>query len=232
MQLRVLSFLRVRGERAGGVARSIITRCWATEMVGDAAEGDDPEPVVPGVAVMGFHYEVRELTRMGVLLAVIVWCPPGERRSSASRLCPSGCRCCARLWTPICAARTDPESDRRMAAVTPGQRESHRRREASFLLMITGRPPPTSLSSFRTVSHLPSLRWPCYKSPGHSCGLRQPAVAGTSHPGVAAGDRADVGGCRCEQVGDRGPARRLRVDGVALLVAQMTGSYGDAISLR
>ena len=27
---------------------------------------------------MNSHYEVRELTRMGVLLAVIVWCPPGE----------------------------------------------------------------------------------------------------------------------------------------------------------
>lgn len=30
-----------------------------------------------GSAVTG-HYEVRELTRMGVRLVEIVWCPPGE----------------------------------------------------------------------------------------------------------------------------------------------------------
>lgn len=34
------------------------------------------------------HYEVRELTRMGVQLVEIVWCPPGEPLIKMTEMVP------------------------------------------------------------------------------------------------------------------------------------------------
>ena len=34
------------------------------------------------------HYEVRELTRMGVQLMEIVWCPPGEPPIKVTEMVP------------------------------------------------------------------------------------------------------------------------------------------------
>jgi hypothetical protein len=34
------------------------------------------------------HYEVRELTRMGVQLVEIVWCPPGEPPFKVAEMVP------------------------------------------------------------------------------------------------------------------------------------------------
>ena len=34
------------------------------------------------------HYEVRELTRMGVRLVVITWCPPGEPPFKVAEMVP------------------------------------------------------------------------------------------------------------------------------------------------
>ena len=37
---------------------------------------------------MNAHYEVRELTRMGVRLVEIVWCPPGEPPIKVTEMVP------------------------------------------------------------------------------------------------------------------------------------------------